>query len=359
MSDNEQLKPHRDAIDRIDATILELLNQRARHAHAIGELKGGGLIYRPEREAAVLQRLQSLNQGPLPDQAVRRLFREVMSECLALERPLTVTYLGPKGTFTEQAARKHFGHGARLQPCASIDECFRLVEAGQADYVVAPVENSTEGSVGRSLDLLLKTPLKACGEVLLPVHHNLLCAGTDQAAVVRVYAHAQALAQCQQWLRQYLPAGVDCIAVASNAEAARLAAEDPKSAAIASVLAAEYYQLSILAHHIEDEPNNTTRFLVLGHNDTLATGHDKTSLIVSVPNKSGAVHHLLYPFARHGISMTKLESRPSHGGLWEYVFFIDIEGHQRDETIQAALTELSEQAAFLKLVGSYPRAPAV
>ncbi|MDF7675459.1 prephenate dehydratase [Neisseriaceae bacterium ESL0693] len=355
MQDNEKLKPHRDAIDQIDATILDLLNQRAVHARTIGELKGSGAVYRPEREIAVLQRIRSLNQGPLSDEAVMRLFREVMSACLALERPLNIAYLGPKGTFTEQAAIKHFGHAACLQPCATIDECFRLVEARQADYVVAPVENSTEGSVGRSLDLLLKTPLNACAEVSLPIHHNLLSRQQDKGAITKVYAHAQALAQCQQWLHQHLPANVHYISVASNAKAAAMAAEEVNSAAIASIVAAEHYQLPVLASHIEDEPNNTTRFLILGHNQPGASGRDKTSLIVSTPNKAGAVHHLLGAFARHGISMTKLESRPSHGGLWEYVFFIDIEGHQQDQPVQTALAEIMATTLFLKVIGSYPR----
>lgn len=354
MQDNDKLKPHREAIDRLDSTILELLNQRAGHARAIGELKGGAVVYRPEREAEVLSRIQALNQGPLAGEAVVRLFREIMSECLALERPLEITYLGPKGTFTEQAAIKHFGHAAHLQPCDSIDECFRLVEAGQADYVVTPVENSTEGSIGRSLDLLLQTPLTACGEVSLPIHHQLLSAQQDITSITKVYAHAQALAQCRHWLHQHLPATVQYISVASNAKAATLAAQEAGSAAIASTLAAGHYQLHILASNIEDQPNNTTRFLVLGHNQPASSGRDKTSLIVSTPNKAGAVYHLLGAFARHGISMTKLESRPSHGSLWEYVFFIDIEGHQQNPAVQAALAEIADTTVSLKVIGSYP-----
>ncbi len=356
MSDNDKLKPHRDAIDEIDATVLDLLNRRASHARAIGELKGTGVVYRPEREAAVLQRIQGLNRGPLPNEAVARLFREVMSECLAVERPLTITYLGPAGTFTQLAAIKHFGHAAHTLPCATIDECFRLVEARQADYVVAPVENSTEGSVGRSLDLLVSSPLKACGEVVLRIHHHLLRKLPEKDGIRTVYAHAQALAQCHEWLNKNLPEQVARISVSSNAEAARLAAEDSHAAAIASQAAAERYGLIKLAANIEDEPNNTTRFLVLGHQGTDPTGRDKTSLIVSAPNKAGAVHGLLQPFSAHGVSMTKLESRPSRAGLWDYVFFIDIEGHADDAKIQAALQDLSAQAAFMKLIGSYPLA---
>lgn len=356
MSDNDKLKPHRDAIDDIDATLLQLLNRRAGHARAIGELKGTGVVYRPEREAAVLQRIQSLNRGPLPNEAVARLFREVMSECLAVERPLTITYLGPEGTFTQQAAVKHFGHAAHTLPCTTIDECFRLVEARQADYVVAPVENSTEGSVGRSLDLLVSTPLQACGEVVLRIHHHLLNQSGDKSVIGKVYAHAQALAQCHEWLNKNLPDSVARISVSSNAEAARLAAADVQAAAIASQAAAERYALIKVAANIEDEPNNTTRFLVLGQQQTDATGHDKTSLIVSAPNKAGAVHGLLQPFSAHGVSMTKLESRPSRAGLWDYVFFIDIEGHAQEDKIKAALSDLSTRAAFMKLVGSYPLA---
>lgn len=358
MTAEDKLLPHRNAIDEIDATILRLLNERAGHARAIGELKGTGTVYRPEREAAVLRRIQDLNQGPLPDEAVTRLFREVMSECLAVERPLTITYLGPAGTFTQQAAIKHFGHAAHTQACTTIDEGFRLVEARQADYVVTPVENSTEGSVGRALDLLSVTPLKACGEVVLRIHHHLLRKnGSDLRDITKVYAHAQALAQCHEWLSRNLPDAVR-ISVSSNAEAARLAAETKEEgvAAVAGQTAAEIYRLTKVADSIEDEPNNTTRFLVLGHQTTTPTGRDKTSLVVSTPNKAGAVNSLLKPFTELGISMTKFESRPSRSGLWDYLFFIDIEGHQDDPGVQTALVRLAERASFVKIVGSYPLA---
>lgn len=356
MSDHEKLLPHRQAIDEIDAAILDLLNQRAGHARAIGQLKGTGVVYRPEREAEVLRRIQSLNRGLLPNEAVARLFREIMSECLAVERPLTIAYLGPAGTFTQQAAMKHFGHAAHTLPCATIDECFRLVEARQADYVVAPVENSTEGSVGRTLDLLVSTPLQACGEVVLRIHHHLLSRHGGWEGITRVYAHAQALAQCHEWLNRHLPEGVARISVSSNAEAARLAAEDETAAAIAGQAAAELYALAKVASNIEDEPNNTTRFLVLGHQGTVPSGGDKTSLIVSAPNRAGAVHGLLQPFSAHGVSMTKLESRPSRAGLWDYVFFIDIEGHADSPAVRTALNELTERAAFVKIIGAYPQA---
>ena len=356
MNTDDLLAPHREAIDHIDQTILSLLNERAAHARAIGELKGSGVVYRPEREAQVLRRIQSLNQGLLSNEAVARLFREIMSECLAVERPLTITYLGPEGTFTQQAAIKHFGHAAHTQPCATIDEAFRLVEARQADYVVAPIENSTEGAVGRTLDLLVASPLKACGEVVLRIHHHLLRKVAHQDGITKVYAHAQALSQCHEWLNKNLPANVARIAVASNARAAQLAAEDENAVAIASQAAAERFSLCKLASNIEDEPNNTTRFLVLGHQGTTPSGLDKTSLIVSAPNKVGTVHELLQSLSKNGVSMTKLESRPSKAGLWEYVFFIDVEGHAEDEPVHRALNDLQEEAAFLKVIGAYPKA---
>lgn len=354
MSDDAQLLPHRTAIDEIDRQILTLLNQRAAHAKAIGELKGTGVVYRPEREAQVLRRIQSLNQGPLSDEAAARLFREMMSECLALERPLTVAYLGPEGTFTQLAAIKHFGRAAQCVACATIDESLRLVEAGQADYAVTPIENSTEGSVGRTLDLLVGTSLQACGEVQLRIHHHLLCRHTDFSRVEVVYAHAQALAQCQNWLNRRLPDHVRRVSVSSNGEAARLASECDTACAIASQTAAEIYHLHNLAANIEDESDNTTRFLVLGHQATLQSGHDKTSLIVGAPNKAGTLNRIIEPLTQAGISMSKFESRPSRTGLWEYLFFIDIEGHVRDEKVQAALDALRERTAFVKVIGSYP-----
>ena len=348
------LKDHRDAIDAIDAQMLDLLNQRAGHARAIGEIKGGGVVYRPEREAQVLRRIKDLNQGPLSGESVARLFREVMSECLALERPLSVAYLGPEGTFTQLAAVKHFGHAARTVACASVDEAFRLVESRALDYVVAPVENSTEGAVGRTLDLMVSSALQICGEVVLRIHHHLLRKPEDAVPLRRVYAHAQALAQCHEWLNKNIDEHVERISVASNAEAARLAGLEAGSAAIAGQAAAERYQLDKVAENIEDEPNNTTRFLVLGHQAVGPSGQDKTSLIVAAPNRAGALYTLLAPIAEHGVSMTKLESRPARAGLWEYVYFIDMEGHRSDANVEAALQALAARAAFVKVLGSYP-----
>ncbi|MDR3426368.1 MULTISPECIES: prephenate dehydratase [Silvimonas] len=355
MSD-ELLKVHRDAIDSIDAEILKLLNQRAEHARTIGEIKGGGVVYRPEREAQVLARIKTLNPGPLSDEAAAKLFREVMSACLALERPLTIAYLGPEGTFSQAASIKHFGHAAHTQACGSIDEAFRVVEAGSADYVVAPVENSTEGAVGRTLDLMVTSPLNICGEVVLRIHHHLLRKGEGVAGILRVYSHAQSLAQCHEWLNKNLPAGVERISVSSNAEAARLASKEPNSAAIAGDAAAERFGLTKLAENIEDEPNNTTRFLVLGAQQTGPSGRDRTSLVVSAPNRPGALASLVEPLASNGVSMSKFESRPSRTGLWEYVFFVDIEGHVSDAKVATALEGLRNVAAFVKVLGSYPQA---
>ncbi|WP_028535643.1 prephenate dehydratase [Paludibacterium yongneupense] len=348
------LKQHRDAIDALDAQVLDLLNQRALHARHIGEIKGGGVVYRPEREAQVLRRIKSINPGPLPDEAVARLFREIMSECLALERPLSIAYLGPEGTFTQLAAIKHFGHAAHTVACATIDEAFRLVEARTLDYVVAPVENSTEGGVGRTLDLTVSSPLSICGEVVLRIHHHLLRKGAGSDGIRRVYAHAQALAQCHEWLNKNLPETVERVSVASNAEAARLASLDEGAAALAGQAAAERYGLLKIASNIEDEPHNTTRFWVLGRQETSPSGEDKTSLVVSAPNKPGAVYTLLAPIAENGVSMTRLESRPSRGGLWEYVYFIDMEGHKDDAGVARVLDALAERAPYLKVLGSYP-----
>lgn len=356
MSADDPLLPHRNAIDEIDATVLKLLNERAGHAQAIGELKGTGVVYRPEREAQVLRRIKTLNEGPLSDEAAARLFREIMSECLAVERPLTIAYLGPEGTFTQQAAVKHFGHAAHTLACPTVDECLRLVEARQADYAVVPVENSTEGSVGRTLDLLVSSPLKACGEVVLRIHHNLLRKRPETGGLTAVYAHSQALAQCQGWLSKNLPDTVERIPVSSNGEAARLAALNDSVAAIAGQTAAEIYGLMKLASNIEDEPNNTTRFLVLGYQDTVPSGKDKTSLVFSTPNRAGAVNSLLEPFTAAGISMTKFESRPSKTGLWEYVFFIDIDGHAGEAGVREVLQKFEERNVFIKIIGAYPQA---
>lgn len=350
----DELQKHRERIDALDGEILKLVSERASHAQAIGVLKNGA-IYRPEREAQVLRRIKERNPGPLSGETVARLFREIMSACLALEQPLKVAYLGPQGTFTQAAGIKHFGHAAQTVACSSIDEVFRQVEGSNTDYGVVPVENSTEGAVGRTLDLLLATPLKICGEVVLRVHQHLLRKGGGMDGIRRVYTHAQSLAQCHEWLSQNLP-GVERVAVSSNAEAAKLAAQDVTSAAIAGEMAGEIYDLVVVASNIEDEPNNTTRFLVIGTHDAAPSGKDKTSLVMAAQNRPGAMVELLSPLARHNVSMSKLESRPSRTGLWEYVFYADVEGHQSDAAVVQALAELRQQASFVKVLGSYPAA---
>lgn len=349
---SDELEQLRARIDALNLEILASLNERARLARAIGTLKIGQ-AYRPEREAQVLRRIKEANEGPLGDETVALLFREIMSACLALEQPLKVAYLGPAGTFSESASRKHFGSAPNFQPMASIDDVFRAVESGNADYGVVPVENSTEGAVGGTLDLLLANPLKVCGEVKLRIHQHLLSRAEGIGGAKRLYSHAQSLAQCHEWLNRNL-ANLPRVPVASNAEAARMAGEDPESCAIAGEAAAELYGLNKLASNIEDDPNNSTRFLVIARHEAGPTGKDRTSLVCSAPNRPGAMHALLEPLARHGVDMTKLQSRPARGGLWEYVFYVDIKGHQSDPPVAAALSELGERAAFVKVLGSYP-----
>ncbi len=359
MSDDLQqaLAGVRADIDRIDGELLKLLNERARCAQRVGEIKAehgeAGHIYRPEREAQVLRRLQEANPGPLPSENVTFFFREVMSACLSLEEPLGVAFLGPLGTFSESAATKHFGHAARLLPQSSIDDVFREVESAHAQYAVVPVENSTEGAVGRTMDLLLGTQLKICGEVVVRIHQNLLSKETNLSNITKVYSHAQSLAQCHEWLNRMLP-GAQRISVGSNAQAAQMASEEKGVAAIAGEAAAARYSLPRLAENIEDEPNNTTRFLVLGKHDAGPSGRDKTSLIMSAPNRTGALHELLLPLSSAGVSMCRLESRPARNALWEYVFYVDIEGHREEPAIKAALEELASRSAYLKTLGSYP-----
>jgi chorismate mutase/prephenate dehydratase len=351
-----ELERLREAIDRVDDRIIETLNERAKLARAIGTLKVGQ-AYRPEREAQVLRRIKERNPGPLASETVALLFREIMSACLALERPITVAYLGPKGTFSERATLKHFGLAAEAVPAASIDEVFRAVESGAADFGIVPVENSTEGAVGRSLDLMPQTPMKVCGEVILRIHHNLMSKSATASVdgIRRVFSHGQSLAQCHEWLNTHMP-NAERVAVASNAEAARRAAEEPGSAAVAGEMAAEHYGLTILAANVEDEPNNTTRFLILGDYEPKPSGKDKTSLVLSAKNRAGAVYEMLTPFATRGVSMTKFESRPSRAALWDYLFFVDIEGHRDDPQVAEALEEVGRIAGYIKVLGSYPMA---
>jgi chorismate mutase/prephenate dehydratase len=355
---DERLQPLRDAIDAVDARLVELLNERARLAVDVGRIKHeyGAPVFRPEREAEVLQKVASSSAGPLTASGVSSIFREVMSACRALERPLTVAYLGPVGTFSEAAMHRQFGSSVRGLPCSTLDEVFRATEAGGADFGIVPVENSSEGAVSRTLDLLLATPLHVLGEVSVPVHHNLLTQSGTMDGVTRICAHSQALAQCTGWLNQHWPS-VPREAVASNAEAARMGSESPTVAAIAGERAAQRYGLNVVAGHIQDDPNNRTRFVVLGDQTTQPSApprRDKTSLILSVPNRAGAVFHMLQPLAEHSVSMTRFESRPARVGTWEYYFYVDIEGHAADATVAAALAELQRASAFYKCLGSYP-----
>lgn len=350
---SDKLKQFRTRIDSIDDELLKLVNQRAALAQQIGHLKNKDTVLRPEREAQILRRLQDNNSGPLSNEAVVQLYTEIMSQCRALEAPLSVAYLGPEGTFTEAAALKRFGSAIQGQSCATIDDVFRAVESGAAHYGVVPVENSTEGAVGRTLDLLLSSNLKICGEVLLQVHQCVMSNENDLSLVRKVYSHPQSFGQCQGWLNTHLP-HAERITASSNADAARLAAHESFAAAIAGERAAEHFKLKMLAQNVEDDPRNTTRFLVIGNQEVAPSGKDKTSLVLSAANRPGAVHDLLVPFAKHGVSMTKLESRPARSGLWEYIFFVDIEGHQSDAKVAAALAELKQAATFVKVLGSYP-----
>jgi chorismate mutase/prephenate dehydratase len=352
---DSKLKPLREQIDAIDAQILDLLNRRARVAQEVGHVKAevNAPVFRPEREAQVLASVAQRNPGPLHSGDLQTIFREIMSACRALEKRVTVAYLGPAGTYSEQAVTMQFGQAVEGLPCASIDEVFRATEAGTADFGVVPVENSSEGVVNRTLDLLLQTTLAISGEVSIPVHHSLMTGNGSMDGVKRICAHSQALAQCQTWLNQNYP-NIERQAVASNGEAARIASEDPTAASIAGEFAGQKYNLQVVKAHVQDDPHNRTRFAVIGRLQTTPSGKDQTSLVLSVPNKAGAVYNLLAPLAKHGVSMTRFESRPARMGTWEYYFYVDIEGHLQDGKVAKALAELKENAAFFRVLGSYP-----
>jgi chorismate mutase/prephenate dehydratase len=347
----------RAAIDALDARIVRLLNERAGEAREIGKLKGEGPAYSPEREAEVLERIAALGEGPLTAAALRRIYVELISACRALEQKLCVSFLGPEGTFSEMALYDHFGRGVEALSCPSIDEVFRAAEKGTAHYALVPVENSTEGAIGRTLDLLLSTPLRICGEVVLRVVQNLMVKGGSIEGVSKVYSHPQSLAQCHGWLSQNLPRA-ERIPLSSNAEAARRAAIEPGTCAIGPAIAAERYGLAVFAPGIEDDSRNKTRFLVLGAQDTRPTGRDRTSLAMTAHNRPGAMHELIAPFARNGVSMSRIESRPARTGQWEYYFYVDLEGHQQDAALAKALAEVRAKAPFVKVFGSYPAAAA-
>ena len=356
---DEQLGELRVQIDALDQQLLTLLNQRARLAQAVGEVKkiDGSPVFRPDREAQVIDRLKQRNPGPILADSIAPIWREIMSACRSLEGRQKVAFLGPIGTFTEQAAINYFGSSIDALACPNIDEVFRATSAEAADFGVIPIENSTEGVVTRSLDLLLQSRLTIVGETSLLVTHNLLRQVPNLDNITAVCAHPQALAQCQGWLTQNLP-HVERRAVSSNAEGARLASQDASIAAIASERAASQYGVHVVQKAIQDDPHNRTRFVIITtpekHKPAAPTGHDCTSVVVSVNNRPGAVHDMLVPLKRHNVSMSRLESRPARSGQWEYLFFIDLAGHPEQDNVAAALEELRQQCSFFKLLGSYP-----
>ena len=356
---NPLLLSLRERIDAVDREMLALLNRRATLALEVGELKKreGSVVFRPEREAQVIDSLKTLNAGPLQTPSVAPIWREIMSACRALETPTRVAYLGPAGTFSEEAALGFFGSSILRVPCANFDEVFHVTATGAADFGVVPVENSTEGVVTRSLDLFLHTPLFIIGETSLFVRHNLLRRTASLDGVTAVLAHPQALAQCNAWLSAHLP-HAERRPVSSNAEGARLAALDDSLGAIASVRAASEFGLHVVAPAVQDDAHNRTRFAVVTHPQRhpapKASGHDCTSLVVSVTNRPGALHDMLVPLKTHGVSMSRFESRPARSGQWEYYFYIDIEGHPEHAHVALALSELRAVCAFFKVLGTYP-----
>lgn len=352
----------RGCIDDIDERIQALINERARFAQQVGVSKGESAAavdyYRPEREAEVLRRVQQRNKGPLQDEEMLRLFREIMSACLAQQEPLKIGFLGPEGTFTQTAVFKHFGHSVRVLPFHSIDEIFQEVESGAADFGVVPIENSTEGSVNNTLDMFLTSPLKIAGEIELRIEQHLLGRMTGLENIERICAHEQSLAQCRGWLREYLPQ-LDLIGMSSNAAGARRARDEDGTASIGPEVAADVYDLKVLVSNIEDRADNATRFLVVGRKLLAASGNDKTTIMVSTGDTAegaGVLHHLLQPLTTHGVSMTRIESRPSRRKNWDYVFFIDVDGHAEESPVSDALAELKERCSLFRVLGAYPKA---
>ncbi len=353
------LQDLRTRIDAIDANIQALIAERARFARTVGKVKGPLKeaidYYRPERESQVLRMVIERNAGPLTNVELTRVFREIMSACLAQQNPLRIAFLGPEGTFSQAAVLKHFGHSVKTLPLASIEEVFQEVEAKHADFGVVPIENSVEGSVHHAQDMFVSSPLKICGEIELKVEQHLMSAAEDLSKIERVYSHQQSLGQCKMWLRKNLPRA-EKIACSSNAEAARRARNAPDAAAIASETAASIYGLKILRRDVQDRPDNTTRFVVLGHKLFEPSGRDKTSLMLAGKDQPGLLYQLLDPLARAGVSMTRIESRPMRTGKWEYAFFLDVEGHVKDTKLGKALSEMGHLAGQLKILGSYPTA---
>ncbi len=347
---------HRKAIDRLDGKIVKLLNERTGHVLEIGaiKLKAGEEIYAPHRELAVLQRVCRLNQGPISNQAIRAIYREIMSSALSLQKTMRIGYLGPEATFTHQAAILRFGSSLRYFPHKTITDVFNEVSKNRADYGVVPVENTTEGFVTHTLDMFVDSDLKIVSQIVLPIQHCLL-SHSRKAQIKKLFAHPQALAQCRGWVQNNLPR-VEIIETSSNARSAELAAKEKNSAAIAGQLAADKYRVPVLEHNIQDNAANATRFLVLGRQCSPATGHDRTSLMISLVDKVGALHRALAAFRRYRLNMTKIESRPSKRKAWEYFFFIDCDGHASDHKVAKAIAELERQCSFVKVLGSYPNA---
>jgi chorismate mutase/prephenate dehydratase len=347
----------RKEIDRIDEQVIQLLNRRAELAQQIGHAKSHSRSYHftPEREQAVFKRLLAANKGPLEGSAVRAIYREIISACLALEKPLTVAFMGPEGTFSHLAALARFGHSSQFMPVDTITDVFAQVERSVCDYGIVPVENSWAGVVPETLDTFMNSNLRIVSEVYQPITHNLLtrCESLDQ--VKRLYSHFQPLAQCRQWLRNHLP-GVQEIEAASSSRAAEMAAEDAESAAIATALAAERTNMPILCEHIEDNPSNRTRFLILGYNEPEPTGKDKTSLMFSVHNRAGELVHALNAFEKYDVNLTMIESRPTKTAAWQYIFYIDVQGHTKDAAVTKSISLLKEHSLFVRVLGSYPEA---
>jgi len=358
---NDSLAALRGKIDAVDEQIQSLIAERARYAKEVGVVKGlthTAEFYRPEREAQVLRKVVERNRGPLRNEEMVRLYREIMSACLAQEEPLKVAYLGPEGTFTQSAVLKHFGHSVHAVSVPTIDEVFHEVESGTADFGVAPIENSSEGTVNiHTLDMFLRSPLKICGEIELRIHQHLMGRMQDLKDIKRICSHPQSLAQCRGWLAQHLP-DAEKISVASNAEAARRARDEHGTAALAGEAAASVYGLKILFNAVEDREDNSTRFVVVGRKLFPPSGNDKTSVLVSAKEteEAGVLLQLLLPLSKHGVSMTRIESRPSRKRKWDYVFFLDLEGHADDANVRKALEEMKAKASLFKVLGAFPKA---
>jgi chorismate mutase/prephenate dehydratase len=361
-TETPDLEEMRKRIDEVDCQIQLLINERAKYAQLVGlskgELASAVDYYRPEREAAVLRAVKERNEGPLRDEEMLRLFREIMSACLAQQEPLKIAYLGPEGTFTQTAVYKHFGHSVRGLPFSTIDEVFQDVERGDADFGVVPIENSSEGTVNHTLDMFLNSPLKIGGEIELRIEQNLIGLMDSMDSIERICAHEQSLAQCRGWLREFLPQ-VELIGVSSNAVGARRARDEKGTAAIAGEAAAEVYALNMLVRNIADRADNSTRFLVIGRELLPASGNDRTTILVSTSDTAdgaGILHSLLQPFSRHRINMTRIESRPSRRRNWDYVFFFDLDGHAEEAPLSDALQELEEISSLFRVLGAYPKA---